>query len=308
VFFFKTALDPLRYICTVSKGASIKRGEMNPVFKPNLSRGDLMSQRDSRCQLVERLRQRLGHWQATPADEATVFSCGAAAVDRLLPGGGLRHGMLVEWLSASGRSGAATLGLLSAREACREGGVLVVIDRSQTFYPPAAAAWGIDLERLIVVRPRNARDELWAAVQALRSPVVAALWARIDRLDSRAFRRLQLAAETGRTLGVLVRPASARGQPSWADVRLEVESRATTQESRARIPTLDSRLLTLGSIRRVQVQVLRVHGGRPTGSAMLEIDDTAYTIREANLTYDANPLPVVIELADSAGRSQPARA
>jgi hypothetical protein len=41
---------------------------------------------------------------------------------------------------------------------------------------------------------------------------------------------------------------------------------------------------------------------------MLEIDDTAYTIREANLTYDANPLPVVIELADSAGRSQPARA
>ena len=100
--------------------------------------------------------------------------------------------------------------------------MLVVIDRPQTFYPPAAAAWGIDLERLIVVHPQNARDELWAAVQALRSPVVAAMWASIDRLDSRAFRRLQLAAEAGRTLGVLVRPAAARGQPSWADVRLEV--------------------------------------------------------------------------------------
>ena len=112
---------------------------------------------------------------------------------------------------------------LPARRVAK-GGVLVVIDRRQTFYPPAAAAWGIDLDRLIVVHPQNARDELWAAVQALRSPAVAAMWATIDRLDSRAFRRLQLAAQAGRTLGVLVRPASARGQPSWADVTLEVES------------------------------------------------------------------------------------
>ena len=138
------------------------------------------------------------------------------------PAGGLRHGMLVEWVGVFGESGAAMLSLLGSREACREGGVLVVIDRSQTFYPPAAAAWGIDLERLIVVRPHSARDELWAAVQALRSPVVAALWTSIERLDSRAFRRLQLAAEAGRTLGVFVRPAGARRQPSWADVRLEV--------------------------------------------------------------------------------------
>ena len=56
---------------------------------------------------------------------------------------------------AGSGNGAATLGLLSAREACREGGVLVVVDRSQTFYPPAAAAWGIDLERLIVVSPED---------------------------------------------------------------------------------------------------------------------------------------------------------
>ncbi len=173
----------------------------------DLSRSTALPQANSRGQLIDGLRQQLGRWGVATAAEAGVFSCGAAAVDRLLPGGGLRQGMLVEWLGAISGCGAATLGLLGAREACREGGVLVVIDRSQTFYPPAAAAWGIDLERLIVVRPSNARDELWAAVQALRSPVVAALWTNIERLDSRAFRRLQLAAEAGRTLGVLVRPA-----------------------------------------------------------------------------------------------------
>src|SRR3954468_22919022 len=163
-----------------------------------------LSQPRSRGELVEGLRQQLGcGGPVDAAEQPAVFSCGVTAVDRLLPSGGLRHGMLLEWLPAESTSigsGVATLGLLSAREACREGGVLVVIDRRQTFYPPAAAAWGMDLDRLIIVHPQNARDELWAMVQALRSPTVAAMLATIDRLDSRAFRRLQLAAQAGQTL------------------------------------------------------------------------------------------------------------
>jgi protein ImuA len=248
-----------------------------------------LSRPDAREQLVSGLRRQLGRWEAAGgAEDAVVFSSGAAAVDRLLPSGGLRHGMLVEWLTGADGAiggGAATLGLLGAREACADAGALVVIDRQQTFYPPAAAAWGIDLDRVIVVHPQNARDELWAAVQALRSPAVAAIWAVIDRLDSRAFRRLQLAAQAGRTLGVLMRPGSARGEPSWADVSLEVETRVKSPESRARIPALDSRLLTLGFHRRVQVHVLRCHNGRAGGSAVLEIDDTAYAVQEAAEGY-----------------------
>lgn len=180
-----------------------------------------------RQELLRELRAQLGRSATVLAegeDASPAFSCGAAVIDRLLPGGGLRHGMLVEWLAERPGGGAGTLGLLAAREACRAGGILVVVDRARMFYPPAAAGWGVDPARLIVVRPRNARDEIWAAIQALRSPVVAALWTMVDRLDSRNFRRLQLAAETGGTLGVLVRGASARGQPSWADVRLGVEA------------------------------------------------------------------------------------
>ncbi|HVT26784.1 MAG TPA: hypothetical protein VHE81_02090 [Lacipirellulaceae bacterium] len=259
-----------------------------------------MSREKTRGHLMDALRRQLGRWEAaSPAEDAVAFSCGVAAVDRLLPGGGLRYGMLVEWIGthvaaggspartdrtseiATGGSPVFTLGLLAAREACREGGALVVIDRRQMFYPPTAAAWGIDLERLIVVHPQNARDELWAAVQVLRSPAVAAMWAAIDRLDSRAFRRLQLAAQAGRTLGVLLRPPSARGQPSWADVTLEVESRAKSQGSRAGILALDPRHSTLDFFRRVQVRLLRCHPGRAGGSAALEIDDATYTVREA---------------------------
>jgi protein ImuA len=268
----------------------------------------------SRGCLMRQLRQQLGHCETTfSTEDAATFSSGAAALDRLLPGGGLRHGMLVEWLSEGPASGAATLSLLGTREASGQGGIVVVIDRRRMFYPPAAAAWSIDLDRLIVVHPQTAHDELWVAVQSLRSPVVAAVWAAIQQIDDRAFRRLQLAAEAGRTLGLLLRPASARGQPSWADVRLWVGTRdwglgtelVRSQNSGSRPSTLDSRLH-----RRVEVRVLRCHGGRPGSSTFLEIDDAAHAIREVNLGVsrlthstvatndDSHPLPVVAELAD----------
>src|SRR4051794_5392147 len=260
---------------------------------PPSKRADL-SQHDGREQLVSGLRRQLGRWEAAgAAKDAIVFSSGVAAVDRLLPGGGLRHGMLIEWIagpSGAVGGGAATLGLLGAREACGEGGALVVIDRGQTFYPPAAAAWGIDLDRMIVVHPKNARDELWAAIQALRSPAVAAMFATIDRLDSRAFRRLQLAAQAGRTLGMLIRPGSAREEPSWADVTLEVETRAKSRESRARVPALSSRLSTLDFHRCIQVHLLRCHNGRAGDSVLLEIDDAAQTVQEATEAYQLSAI------------------
>jgi hypothetical protein len=262
-----------------------------------------------RGHLVQQLRRQLGRWEATPSQDATVFSSGTAAIDRLLPGSGLRHGMLVEWLEGEWRSGveeewsrgggqksshysttpllhgcssfAVTLSLFSAREACREGGELVVIDRRQTFYPLAAAAWGIDLARLIVLHPRTVRDELWAAVESLRSPAVAAVWGTIDRLDTRTFRSLQLAAQAGRTLGVLLRPGWARGQPSWADVRLGVSPWSVVRgpwDSYNGSRTTDHG-------RCVQVRVLRLRGGRAEGVAMVEIDDVARTVQEVEEGY-----------------------
>ena len=266
-------------------------------------------------EVLRQLREKLGcslATTATTAEEAPTFSSGAAAIDRLLPGGGLQHGMLVEWLAELPGCGAATLGLLAAREACRAGGMMVVLDRAGTFYPPAAVGWGVDPARLIVVRPRTVRDELWAAVQSLRSPVVAAVWTIIDRLESRNFRRLQLAAEAGRTLGVLVRGASARGQPSWADVRLRVQSRESMTNDRKSHSSFDIRhssfTLLPAPCRSVQVSLLRLRGGRSGGSVLLAIDDAAHEVREIVTQHDTRPLPVVAELADPAAAAHSARA
>jgi hypothetical protein len=48
-------------------------------------------------------------------------------------------------------------------------------------------------------------------------------------------------------------------------------------------------------------------GGREGGSATLEIDDVARTVK-SGFTYGPHPLRVVTELADPASGSRPARA
>ena len=99
--FLKTAVDVVRYICTVTLAmvlASEGGGAMSRVFpfseRVNLSQPG-SSSADLRGELVDDLRRQLGRWGATATTEAAAFSCGAQ-VDRILPGGGLQHGMLVE--------------------------------------------------------------------------------------------------------------------------------------------------------------------------------------------------------------------
>ena len=177
-----------------------------------------------------------------------VVSTGYAVLDRAL-GGGLYRGTLVEWLVQEGGGGATTLALAAAKVACGQTGSLVVVDRRRTFYPLAAMACGIDLSRLLLVRPQSDRDETWAIDQALRSGGASAVLAWPEKLDDHLFRRLQLAAEAGDTLGLFVRAGRALAEPSWAEVRWLVEAQPNLPSSAG------------AAARRAKLSLLRSSGG-----------------------------------------------
>jgi len=208
----------------------------------------------------------------------------------------LRRGSLVEWLAAGPGSGAALLAWGTAQRAAMEGGAIVVLDRRRTVYPPALAAWGVDLERVIFVQPENARDESWAWDQALRCPGVAAVWGWVERVDSRLFRRWQLAAEAGGCVGLLLRPRDVRNQPTWADVRWWVEPQPATAG------------------RRMRVELLRCRGAGSNGSVELVLDEwTAQLSDPAQVRNDveeeprhvAHPRPLAAQLARATPRPRP---
>ncbi len=104
----------------------------------------------------------------------------------------------------------------------RDHAPIVVIDAQGDFYPPAVVPFGIALDRLIVLRVRNAKDALWAAEQSLRCSAVAAVIAPLERINERDSRRLQLAAETSGCIGIVLRPMHRRTK-SFAAVQMLVE-------------------------------------------------------------------------------------
>jgi protein ImuA len=215
-------------------------------------------------QLVESLRQEIARLEGArhPADDMPVPS-GCGPIDKLLAGQGFHRGTLVEWLAVGEGSGVESLALLTARQACRDGGALVVFDQAREFYPPAAVRLGIDPDGMIVVQAASQSDNLWALDQALRCPGVAAALAWPEKLDGRTFRRLQLAAEQGGGLGLLVRPERVRHEPSWAGVRLVVEPLPATAAD---------------APRRLKVELLRSRGSKGGASVEVEFDDETHPL------------------------------
>jgi protein ImuA len=240
---------------------------------------------ESRRDLVRALEARVRRWESARRPAGKPVTTGSPVLDRLLPNHGLNRGGLVEWLCDGVGSGATTLALFTARAACGERGVLVVIDPEQSFYPLAAAGWGIVLDNTIVVRPKDTRDHHWAWDQALACSGVSAVLGWPETIPARTFRRWQLAAERGGTLGLLMRPATARGSPTWSDVQWDVQPLPT--------PAAEDDVS-----RRLRVELVRCRGGSPGATVDLIVD------AERGEIHDAHPLYLAPELAAGASRSR----
>jgi recombination protein RecA len=192
------------------------------------------------------------------------LSFGIAELDALLPDGGLPRGSVVELCGA----GEGALGTSLALAACaraqaeaRERGGrtpwCAFIDPSGTLYGPGVAAAGVDLARLLVVRPplaalsrvalRLAESEAFAVVVVDLAGVVGervhvplGTWPRVVR-------RLALAIEgTGHSVLLLTREADRRPLPLPVAQRLEVSR-----------PSLDKLLVRIAKDQRGRVASAR---------------------------------------------------
>lgn len=248
--------------------------------------------------------ERRGRAKTSRADEAReaheeVYSTGLVALDEMLPLRGIRPGSLVEWLAVQEGVGAEWLAFRAAAEICRSldsVGRCLVVDPRGDFYPLAVKGFGLQPRDLVIVRPKNAKEELWAYDQALRSGAIQVVVGWIDRLADTPFRRLQLAAEKSGSLGFLLRPAAVRNKPSWAEVRFLVDSVPVAQRQPVLRPGsvgppvthggagLPFRLFPQEQIsvrpgRHFRIQVLRCPGGKPPAGKEIRVDEETGAVR-----------------------------
>jgi hypothetical protein len=179
---------------------------------------------------LARLLEHPAIWRGTRTAQTDVLPTGFRLLDARLPGGGWPRSGLIEILVSRFGVGELTL-LLPALAAVSQRPMArwcTWVAPPLEPFAPALAAHGLMLNRVLVVRvpsdrPASARRGLWAFEQALGSGAcdVTMAWAKHPR--AKEVRRLQLAAERGRTLGVLFRPGRAATESSHAMLRMAVE-------------------------------------------------------------------------------------
>src|SRR5262245_21231189 len=189
------------------------------------------------------LQELLAHpsvWRGRSRAPVETLSTGFAALDAGLPGGGWpRHG-LVEILTP--RPGVGELYLLlpalAALSRATPARWCTWVSPPHEPFAPALEAHGVELERMLIVRTHL---PLWAHEQALRSGACGMALAWLPCASPRAIRRLQLAAEQGRALGVLYRSQQFAHLASPAMLRVLLEPTTVAGRHGARVRLLKSR-------------------------------------------------------------------
>ena len=165
--------------------------------------------------LLTELRERVRRIERPTAAMHGVLPLGVAAIDRILPGGGLARSALHEILGAGGDEedgalaaafAAAILGRLE-----KDGIVLWCLPRPD-LYGPGLAAHGLDPGRVVLVRAPRDAEILWAMEEGLRAPGILAVVGEVGTLPTVASRRLQLAAERSGITALLLRRWRNSGQ------------------------------------------------------------------------------------------------
>ena len=217
------------------------------------------------------------------ASDQAAISTGCQAMDACLPNNGYTAGSIIEYLRATSGCGAGYLALAAASAALQAAvdKYLVIVDSHQQFYPPALRSHQIALPQVIWVRPENQLDTVWVIDQALRTSSVAAVIADIENLDQREARRLQLAAQHGGGLGLLLRGLSARHLPSWAEVQWVVRSMLPTRPAVNQVPETTGGRPLADPVRSIEVQLARLRAGRAGARLLLDLDTSNGTLHPA---------------------------
>jgi len=214
----------------------------NPTWICKTGTADRTDSRETNLIALKELLRSVHGNHGRKGRESTVPS-GLARLDAVLPKGGLPAGVIAEILHQGEGTGAVSLAVCFARQAARSQRYVVFItppSGQMDLYPPGLVQAGLPAEQVVVARAASPQDAVWACEQSLRCPDIAAVIIHhrgLEHADARVQRRLQLAAEHGGGIGLMLRSLGegdfsrsssfaglpARHTRTFAAVQLQVE-------------------------------------------------------------------------------------
>jgi len=242
-------------------------------------------------QLQNRIRGLEKSRSATLTEE--FVSSGCPALDRLFPEGGLRRGSLVEWLTAGTGSGPRRWPCFVPGKPARTA-VPWWWSTPAPGVPTRAAAWGLDLQQVILLYPATSQDECWA-------------WTR--RCGVREWRRSgagsnnwTAAISTLAIIGGSQRRVGVADPPRPGSLAADV-GRGASGGGGARVVPPHAEPLAAG--RRFQVRLLHGRGSAGQGDVQVALDEWTGELREVRESHATATRALAAQLARATTRRLP---
>ncbi len=166
-------------------------------------------------------------WRGRSTHENTdlYYDSGYASLDEQLPGGGWPKSALTEIIVARWGVGELHVLMPLLQRLSREKRWLLWVSPPYRPYAPALLNAGVDTAYVTVVKKNiTEKDKLWAIEKALQSGSCGLVLAWAQGFSHVVSRRLQLAAESGSTTGILFSQRETKN--SYAALRLMVSPAA----------------------------------------------------------------------------------
>ena len=220
--------------------------------------------------IVSQLKKQILQWEGfIPPIAGKANGVGLGALESSFPNGVFPTGAIHEMICPTQEHTAATAGLLGGilQSLMEHGGVCLWIGIRRTIFPPAFSRFNVAPDRVIFIDAKQEQEVLWVMEQGLKCEGIAAVVAEVKEISIIQSRRLQLAVETSKVTGFLLRDDPRKLGANTCVARWEVSP----------LPSkLEEGLPGVG-YPRWQVNLLRVRNGNP-GSWKLEWQNDSFII------------------------------
>ena len=198
-------------------------------------------------------------------ESSDTIATGFAELDAMLPASGWPMQGLIEMVSERWGVGELQLFLPLMRQLIARGNWVLWIAPPYSPYAPGLAQAGIDLRRILIVGGSNAplkseafygkksapepvsserlssKEALWSMEKALQTQHCGLVLAWHSQLPQPTLRRLQLAAITGKTLGVVFMSKNSEHSPSSMRLKIKSSERDGAEAAYAEVGLLKAR-------------------------------------------------------------------
>ncbi|MBV8390128.1 MAG: Error-prone repair protein ImuA [Mucilaginibacter sp.] len=233
---------------------------------------------DTKRDIISKLQKDILLWEGfKPPQPDNADTFGLGPVEAAFPNSVFPVGALHELLCSTPGQAAATAGFIAGilGTLMKQGGACLWIGSSGKLFPASLSAFSVEADRVIFIDLKKGKDILWVTEEALKCEGLAAVIAEVQDINLAQSRRLQLAVESSKVTGFILRTDLQKSKTNTSVARWRISS--IPSETEGGLPGV--------GFPRWQVELLKVRNGNPgvwkmewNGGRFVPVDEkvTAY--------------------------------